>query len=83
MIAEHIFIYSRVSRNVQYKFHTAETMEKLDLAAEEIIDKILDWDGTELWARYPATVSTKVAYGDFCKYVKHRYPDAVINSIKI
>lgn len=85
VVTEHIFVYSRVSRNVRYKYHTAETREKLDLEAEEIIDEMLDWDGTELWARYPCVKprSVEAICNDFCEYVKHKYPDAVINPIKI
>lgn len=79
VVYEHVFTYSRVSCNVKYKFHFAKSKEELDLAAEEIIDEMLDWDGTELWARYSGRKPYEVAQKDFFAHVKRCYPSATIN----
>lgn len=82
MVHEHIFTYSRVSHDVNYKFHSAKSKDELDLAAEEIIDEMLDWDGTELWARYPGEKPFEVVKKDFLSYVERRYPGAIINQTR-
>lgn len=72
MLSEHLFTYSQITNEVRYRHHSANSKDELDLQAEEIIDEMLDYDGTEFWARYNGLNSYESVYKDFCKYVEHR-----------